>query len=414
MPTFQPNTLYYGDNLDVLRAFPPDCVDLIYLDPPFNSNRAYNVLFKEDKGKGAESEAQIQAFEDMWHWGERTSTTYQTYDAFVARGTDEARMLEAFVAALGHNDVTAYLTMMAPRLVEMRRVLKPTGSIYLHCDPTASRYLGVLMDAVFGAVNFKNEIVWRRTGSHNSARRYGPIHDTLLFYTNSDQYLFTVPRGPYLKGHVKEYFKSADARGPYWTNALTGAGTRNGESGMTWRGFNPTAKGRHWAIPGRISEELGITELPLLERLEGMYKAGFVLLPGDSSVALPTYKQYLADSGGMPVQDIWAYQPHTSGVLEGTDDGIDEDVRWLSPYDQERLGYQTQKPEGLLRRIIAASSNPGDLVLDPFCGCGTAVAAAHRLGRKWIGIDITYIAVDLMRNRLLTGLPVRLPGRHPR
>lgn len=173
MPTFQPNTLYYGDNLTVLRDFPSECVDLVYLDPPFNSNRSYNVLFKE--AKGTQSEAQIQAFEDTWHWGKADSTTHAAYNTFVSRGDDAARLLEAFVKALGHNDVTAYLTMMAPRLVELRRVLKPTGSIYLHCDPTAGHYLRVLMDAVFGAVNFRSEIVWRRSNAHNKlTRQFGP------------------------------------------------------------------------------------------------------------------------------------------------------------------------------------------------------------------------------------------------
>ena len=195
MTEFRPNTLYYGDNLEVMRDFPSECVDLVYLDPPFNSNRSYNVLFKE--AKGGEAEAQIEAFEDTWHWYEPGSTA-ATYDEVVSRGDDVGRLLNAFVDALGHNDVTAYLTMMAPRLVELQRVLKPTGSIYLHCDPTAGHYLKVLMDAVFGPRNFRNEIIWRRTGAHNSAKRYGPIHDTLLFYTKSGEYTFNVVHRPYL------------------------------------------------------------------------------------------------------------------------------------------------------------------------------------------------------------------------
>ena len=178
MTDFRPNTLYYGDNLDVLRDFPSECVDLIYLDPPFNSSRSYNVLFKE--AKGAESEAQIEAFEDSWHW---TTATAAAYDEVVSAGDEVGRMLKAFVDALRHNDVTAYLTMMAPRLVELRRVLKPTGSIYLHCDPTAAHYLKVLMDSVFDAQNFLSEVVWKRTSAHSSAHRPGPVHDTILIYS---------------------------------------------------------------------------------------------------------------------------------------------------------------------------------------------------------------------------------------
>ena len=194
MAAYKPNTLYYGDNLTVLRDFPPECVDLVYLDPPFNSNRSYNVLFKE--ARGTESEAQIQAFEDTWHWGVE-GVTAATYDEVVRRGDEVGRMLQAFVDALGHNDVTAYLTMMAPRLIELRRVLKPTGSIYLHCDPTASHYLKALMDAVFGAVNFKNEIVWKRANAHNDPKRFGRISDTILYYGKSQNATWVTQHTPY-------------------------------------------------------------------------------------------------------------------------------------------------------------------------------------------------------------------------
>ena len=210
MAEFKPNTLYYGDNLTVLRDFPSECVDLVYLDPPFNSNRSYNVLFKE--AQGTESEAQIQAFEDTWHWGVE-GVTAATYDEVVRRGDEVGRMLQAFVDALGHNDVTAYLTMMAPRLVELRRVLKPTGSIYLHCDPTASHYLKALMDAVFGAVNFKSEIVWKRTSAHNAARRFGPVHDTLFHYSRSDSYTWNRVFQPYDESYIDTFYRYTDADG---------------------------------------------------------------------------------------------------------------------------------------------------------------------------------------------------------
>jgi len=383
MPTFAPNTLYYGDNLDVLRAFPPDCVDLVYLDPPFNSNRAYNVLFKEDKGKGAESEAQIQAFEDMWHWGERTSTTYQTYDAFVARGTDEARMLKAFVDALGHNDVTAYLTMMAPRLVEMRRVLKPTGSIYLHCDPTASRYLGVLMDAVFGTTNFVNQIVWKRQTAHSDAaqgaKHFGRLHDLLLFYSKSPQRTWAQVYVPYDDDYVERSYSNVepDTGRRFTLSDITAPGAGDPAKRNPYYEFLGVE--RYW----RFSES----------RMKVLYEQGRIVQVRPGTV--PRQKRYLDEMPGMPVGSVW------------------DDIPPVQAQAAERLGYPTQKPEALLSRIITASSNPGDLVLDPFCGCGTAVVAAHRLGRQWIGIDVTYLAVDLMKNRLLTAFPADFPQGIP-
>ena len=398
MSELKTNVLYYGDNLHILRHHIPDeSIDLVYLDPPFNSKADYNVLFREESGE--RSAAQIKAFSDFWHWD---SAAEETYRDIVETCPDKvATMVSAMRQAINDTDVMAYLVMMTVRLVELRRKLKPAGSLYLHCDPTVSHYLKVVMDTVFGPTSFRNEIVWRRTGSHNQINRFGPIHDTLLFYAKSAGYAFSRIYRPYTKGHVATYFKKFDGRGPYWTNALTGAGTRKGDSGKPWRGWDPTKRGRHWAIPGRIAEELGISDLPLLDKLEAMYRAGFVQLPGPGSKALPTYTQYLADSAGLPAQDIWAYQPHTKGVLHGnSDEGIDEDVRWLTPTDKERLGYQTQKPEGLLERIIRASSNEGDVVLDPFCGCGTAVVAAQKLNRRWIGIDITHLAITVMKERL--------------
>jgi site-specific DNA-methyltransferase (adenine-specific) len=392
------NLLYYGDNLDVLRQRVKDeSVDLVYLDPPFNSDQDYNVLFAAKDGTAAA--AQIQAFEDSWHWD---TASARTFADTVEAGGNVANALLAFEKLVGHNDMLAYLAMMAPRLVELHKVLKPTGSLYLHCDPTASHYLKLLLDAVFGPEQFRNEIVWRRSGSHNSAKRYGPVHDILLFYSKTDAYKWRRVFRPYLKGHVDGYFKKQDERGHYWTNALTGAGTRNGESGQPWKGYDPTDGGRHWAVPGQISEELGIDpDLSVQERLDALDDAGFIDHPGKGSQAMPTYRQYLEASPGMPLQDIWAYQPHTKAVLWGTDECIDQDVRWLLKQgDPERLGYPTQKPVGLMRRVIQSSTDAGDLVLDPFCGCGTTVHAAQLLDRRWIGIDITIHAVALIEKRL--------------
>ena len=201
-----PNTLYYGDNLDILRQHVPDeSVDLIYLDPPFNSNASYNVLFKEQSGE--ESPAQIKAFTDTWEWTQESERVFEQEIIMNPTTPPNVKdMITAFREFIGRNAMMAYLVMMTPRLVDLRRVLKPNGSIYLHCDPTASHYLKLVMDAVFGADNFRNEITWRRTGTHNKARRFAPIHDTILFYTKSDSYSWKDVRRPYMKGHVEEYF----------------------------------------------------------------------------------------------------------------------------------------------------------------------------------------------------------------
>ncbi len=394
------NQLYFGDNLPVLRErIAAESVDLIYLDPPFNSNASYNVLFKE--GSGEESAAQITAFDDTWHW---TIESERAYREVVTQGPDKlSRLLQALREFLGQNDMMAYLTMMAQRLAELHRVLKPTGSIYLHCDPTASHYLKLLMDATFGAERFRNEIIWRRTGAHGNARRFGPIHDNLLFYTKGPNYIWRQPKGRYMKGHVNDYFVKDEQgwRTNYYGNVLTGSGiTKQGESGKPWRGFDPSAKGRHWAIPGRLLAEVDedLTHRTQHEKLDRLYELGYIKI--EPGAAWPIYQHYITADDGPALSDIWAYQPYTEQMVFGTADGIDAEVRWLAPRDQERLGYPTQKPEALLERIIKASSNEGDVVLDPFCGCGTAVAVAERLKRRWIGIDLTHLAISLMKHRL--------------
>jgi DNA modification methylase len=392
------NTLYYGDNLDILRRYVKDeSVDLIYLDPPFNSNATYNVLFSEKDGTRAA--AQLQAFKDTWKW-EEAAATFEDLKLLQGPLGDAMR---AFGQLLPHGGLLAYLVMMGPRLAELHRVLKPTGSIYLHCDPTASHYLKVLMDAIFGPQNFRNEIVWRRTGTHNATRAFGPIHDTILFYSKTNAYVFNIVRRPYMKQHVaRRYKEDSDGRLVFSSggNVLTGAGASDGDSGQTWRGINPKSKNRHWAVPrfydSLMSEEY--RSLSPTKKLEALYQAGLIKI--EPGAAWPTMVRYLDERDGMPVPDIWAYQPYTEGTVYGTDEGIDADVAWMGPTDPERLGYPTQKSEGLLARILSASSNPGDLVLDPFCGCGTAIAAAQRLGRRWIGIDITQAAIVTIKKRL--------------
>ncbi|MCC6971393.1 MAG: restriction endonuclease [Phycisphaerales bacterium] len=402
------NLLLYGDNLPFLLdtdLFPSESVDLIYLDPPFNSNANYNVLFKAVSGEP--SSAQIKAFDDTWTWDQSANAAlFQLMEEGHA-GDGVKSLVKTFHSFLGHSPMLAYLVQMAMRLVHLRRVLRSTGSLYLHCDPTASHYLKLVLDGIFGAENFRNEIVWRRTNSHNKlSRQYGPIHDTILFYAKSDDAVFHLGTRPYMKKYVETSFPHRDKRGMYQLNNLTGPGVRSGECGKAWRGYNPTKGKRHWAIPLSLRpflKDAGRSE-SVLEALESLYAQGFIVFP-DKDGGQPRYKQYPGD--GVLYQDVWAFQPSTQGLLVGTNEGIDEDVKYLDQ-DDEKLGYPTQKPIGLLKRILRTSSNPGAVVLDPFCGCGTTIDAVETLNRehptekprRWIGIDVTHVAVNLIKARL--------------
>jgi adenine specific DNA methylase Mod len=244
------NKLFYGDNLRVLRdEIGDETVDLVYLDPPFNSAANYNVLFRETTGE--QSAAQIMAFEDTWHWTHESEATYQE---LVTDAPERiARLIEAMRQMIGTSDMMAYLVMMAPRLVELHRVLKPTGSIYLHCDPTASHYLKLLLDSIFSPKHFNNEIVWKRTSAHSSTLRYAPVHDVILFYSKTDDFTWNRIYQSYDQAYIDARFKGQDADGRVWKDAdLTGAGTRRGETGQIWRGIDITAKGRHWAYPPSV------------------------------------------------------------------------------------------------------------------------------------------------------------------
>ena len=351
--------LYCEDNLRQLAQFPSECIDLVYLDPPFFSNRNYEVIWGD--------EAEVRSFEDRWAGG-----------------------------------IQVYIGWMRDRVRALHRLLRPTGSLYLHCDPHASHYLKIMLDDLFGAANFRNEIIWRRTGAHGKVRRFGPIHDTILFYTKSDNYVWNTVKRPYMRRHVEEYFVKDEQgwRTNYYGNVLTGSGRRGGLSGQPWRGLDPSIKGRHWAIPRALLEELDedLSHLNQHQKLDRLYELGLIKIEKGSY--WPIYEHYISPADGTPAPDIWAYQPYTEGAVFGTEEGIDADVRWLSTRDKERLGYPTQKPEALLQRIIAASSNKGDVVLDPFCGCGTTVAVAEQAGRKWIGIDISPTAVNIMSSRI--------------
>jgi DNA modification methylase len=374
------NRLYYGDNLDILRRYIPDeSVDLVYLDPPFNSNRDYNVIFKDESGN--KSDAQLVAFEDTWHWG---PDAQRQYEYLTNSAINEGRVPESvstIIGALRHgigtNQMMAYLVEMAVRLVELQRVLKPTGSLYLHCDPTASHYLKIVLDAIFGPQNYMAEIIWKRTSSHNDPNRPGRIHDTILYYGRTAKRTWNHIYQPLDAEYVNKVYVYEDARGRYRLDNLTAphySPTRT----IEWRGTTPSIN-RQWRFGA--------------EELERLLADGRIQLKPDGTPSINGFKQYLSDSKGQSVQSIWTDIPNVTGI------------------SSEKLGYPTQKPSALLERIIEASSNPGDVVLDPFCGCGTALIAAEKLGRRWIGIDVTYLSIAVMKARLadsfaLTEVPV--------
>ncbi|MGH6926042.1 MAG: DNA methyltransferase, partial [Propylenella sp.] len=387
------NKLFFGDNLAVLRDYvAPESVDLIYLDPPFNSNVDFNVLYETPENM--RETAQRSAFEDTWRWEDDAQDTYMD---LVARGGRIGPLIEGLRQSLGRSGLAAYVMMMAIRIVMLHKVLRPTGSLYLHCDPTASHYIKLLLDALFEPQNFRSEIVWRRSSSHNKlTRQYGPIHDTIFFYAKGTNATFHPGVTPHNRSYIGKAFRHEDEDGLYRQNEITGSGVRTGDSGAPWRGYDPTEKGRHWAIPKSLRHLLPADGkgMKTWEMLDALNEAGVILI---SPSGRPTYKQRL--SRGVPYQDIWAYQPGTEGVLVGNDHCIDQDVKWLDA-DSERIGYPTQKPLGLLNRIINTSSNPGDVILDPFCGCGTTVESAQRLGRQWVGIDVSYYSVRLIERRM--------------
>jgi DNA modification methylase len=367
------NRLYYGDNLEVLSKHILDqSVDLVYLDPPFNSSRNYNVIFDRHPGDGVGAAAQIQAFDDTWHW---TPVTDQQYQRYVAEELPlrVADALTAFRTLLGENDALAYLVNMAPRLVELHRVLRESGSLYLHCDPTMSHYLKVMLDAIFGAERFVNEITWKRSAAHSDskqgARHMGRLHDTLLFYSKSPRYHFSTEMLSYDQKYIASKYRYVEE----------GTGRRYGLWDIT--GPGGAAKGNP------TYEVFGITKYWRYSqaKMEQKIAEGRVIQPSPGSV--PREIKYLDEATGVSLQDVWT------------------DIDPINSRAAERLGYPTQKPVALLERIIKMSSADDATVLDPFCGCGTTIDAAQRLGRKWIGIDITFIAVDLIRKRLEDRFP---------
>lgn len=362
------NTLYYGDNLYILRDYVPDeSVDLIYLDPPFNSNRTYNVLFKQESGE--DSEAQIAAFEDTWHWNNAAVETYQEL------GNNSpphvSQMIGALYGFIGPSQMMAYLVMMAARLLELHRVLKPTGSLYLHCDPTASHYLKIVLDTIFGPQNYRNEINWKRKyGRTGPINRFGTACDVIFFYTKTDRFTFNTQYVENNPEYIEKFFRHTEPDGRrYQIDNLASPNPRPNLM-YEYKGYKPPAKG--WAISR--------------EKMEQWDKEGRLHFPSSPDGRIRR-KRYLDELKGEEVQSLW------------------DDILPIASQAAERLGYPTQKPLALLERIINASSNPGDVVLDPFCGCGTTVAAAEKLGRRWIGIDITHLSIALQKYRLKQMFP---------
>lgn len=363
-------------------------VDLIYLDPPFNSNRTYSMIFNH----GGVT-AQQKAYHDMWDFTDSTRQlvldfrdeldTWDLPESFKQFMRAWLEILEGGNAA--DRKLLNYLMYMTQRLIRFRDLLSSTGSIYFHCDPTASHYLKVILDGVFGRRNFRSEVIWKRTSSHNRAKRWGPVHDVILFYGRAG---FTWNRvlQPLDPDYVDRFYRFTDEMGRYQLGDLKGPGERIGDSGQPWRGVDPADNGRHWepppdrALPDWFEFPEGYAELSVRERLDVLDAQGLIYWPPRGKV--PRFKRYLTSRSGAPLSDVVT------------------DIPPIPPKVRERRGYQTQKPVDLLLRIIESSTDQDAIVFDPFCGCGTTIEAAERLGRRWIGIDISGDAVDEITDRL--------------
>ena len=363
---FASGTVWTGDNLAVMRGMNSGCVDLIYLDPPFNSNRHYEAPIGS-KAAGA-------AFKDAWTLDD---VDVHEHGELADRNPAAYCVIEAARTAHGKS-MQSYLIFMAVRLLEMRRLLKPTGSIYLHCDPTASHYIKIMMDAMFGARNYKNEIVWRRTNAHNVRTKMFPrVHDTILFYTKSEDHVWHKSFQDYSPEQLKRYKEDEDGRLFTGQDLTMMGGSEDRKVG--WRGTKP-ADNRAW----RAS----------LEQREEWWSQGLILTKKDGTPRLDGRKVFLDEKPGKVSDTIWT------------------DILRVGNTAQERLGYPTQKPLALLDRIIKASSNPGDMVLDPFCGCATALVAADRLQREWAGIDLSPLAIKLVDDRIAADRANKKGGEH--
>lgn len=379
-PNWANKTIWTGDNLYIMRGMNSASVDLIYLDPPFNSNANYAAPIGS-KAAGA-------AFKDTWTL---TDIDVEWINLIEQKHPQLYRVL---LAAMTKSD-KSYLVYMAARLLEMKRLLKPTGSIYLHCDPTMSHYLKLLMDSVFGRSNFRNEIIWKRTTARNDGKHFGNVHDVILFYRGSlEASVWNNVFDPLDPEKVKDRYKDNDTRssrfGPFQRGDLTASGTRDGESGETWRGINPTGSNRHWAVPieGDYAEWIETHIIPNYRATKGVHDrldlldAHELIAWPDKHGGKPRLKRYLSASRGAKVNDVIVNIPP------------------IQANDSEDTGFETQKPLALLRHFLRASSNHGDIVLDPFCGCATTCVAADDLGRNWVGIDISDKASQLVVERI--------------
>ena len=366
LSTIMENTLYYGDNLKVMReSIPDEAVDLVYLDPPFNSNATYNILFRDELGMIPPS--QTQAFSDTWHWYDAA----EEYDDLRKNAPEKIRrVIDGFYDFMGPCPMMAYLVMMTGRLLELKRILKKTGSIYLHCDHTASHYLKHLSDYIFGAENFRNEIVWKRTlGHHLATKRFDVMVDSIFFYTKSNDFIFNPQYHQLTNEEIEKKFPFIEEE----------TGRRFTHEKLE-QASNEYSKKQTREIFGKVyTTDLGWrwTQKTINERLRENPRC-IILTGGDR----PRYKRYSDEYQGRKIGNLWT------------------DIQPLGSMARERMGYPTQKPLALLERIIKTSSNPGDLVLDPFCGCGTTIEAAEKLKRRWIGIDITHLAIEKITERL--------------
>ena len=376
------NSLHYGDNLSVMRQWKSGFVQAVYADPPFNSKRQYNQLYEIDAANKGTRSASLKAFDDTWSWGPDAQERVARLTA--DKDSPYYQVFNGLWTLLGGCNMMAYLSYMGERLIEVKRLLTPTGSVYLHCDQSASHGLRFLMDGIFGAGNFRAEIIWKRHGAHND-KLYGTIHDTILYYSYGDKTIRDEVLLPLSPDRIKKGYRYSDEHGKYARDGLTAPGATEGESGQPWRGISPGY--RHWSPPrtGKYAvyvEEVFIPNYRSIKgvhaRLDALDEAGLIYWPPNGGK--PQLKRYLLPNAGQPPQSIW------------------DDISQVK--GNESLGYNTQKPLALLDRIIKASTEPGDVVLDPFCGCGTTVAAADALGRKWLGIDINPSALDvIMTNR---------------
>lgn len=320
--SFQPNAIYCGDCQQVLPRFPEQCVDLVYADPPFFSNQQYEVLWKDGY--------ELRAFEDRWKGG-----------------------------------IQNYIAWMEPKIRECHRVLKDTGSMYLHCDWHAVHHLRVMMERIFGEANFRSEIIWQRTSSHNDPKNFGNIADHILYFAKSGKFTWNPQYVPFSEEYIEKWYRNVDENGRRYMSADLASPHPRPNLTYEYKGYKPPKNG--WKV-----------SLEVMKRLDAEGRLAF---PKEKT-GMIRRKNWLDSSKGQPLQNLWT------------------DIKPIHAQSKERLGYPTQKPEALLERIINASSNPTDIVLDPFCGCGTAIAVSQKLGRRWVGIDVSPTACKLMAQRM--------------